>query len=144
LPNGSGLSRQARLSPEAMVRALRAIREDFVVGPELIAALPLLGVDGTLTAFRRSAARGQVRAKTGTLAGATCLSGYVMVQGRGLYFSFMGARIRHLYRLRRRHVAMIEALRRYLKTLGGRAAPRLDTPSRSDPRDPHSLQTGRR
>jgi D-alanyl-D-alanine carboxypeptidase/D-alanyl-D-alanine-endopeptidase (penicillin-binding protein 4) len=116
LPNGSGLARRARISPSAMARALLAIHRDFAFGPELLAGLPLLGVDGTLRYFKRATARGSVRAKTGTLAGTSCLSGYVS-HGRQLaFFAFMGYRVRRLHRLRRRHVAMADAVRRYLRS----------------------------
>ena len=40
-------------------------------GPELLASLPLLGVDGTLrrAVYERSSVAGNVRAKSGTLTG---------------------------------------------------------------------------
>lgn len=116
LRNGSGLSRRSRFRPADMARLLRTIHRDFAFGPELLAGLPLAGGEGTLAGFyRRSSARGLVRAKTGTLSGASCLSGYVHAGEGWVYFSFMSARIRKVHRLRWRHVAMTATLAAYLR-----------------------------
>ena len=75
--DGSGLSRYNYLAPEAVVRILRAValRPDFDV---FYSALPIAGVDGTLSGrMRGTAAEGNVRAKTGFISNARALSGYV-------------------------------------------------------------------
>jgi D-alanyl-D-alanine carboxypeptidase/D-alanyl-D-alanine-endopeptidase (penicillin-binding protein 4) len=55
------------------------------------AALPIGGVDGTLKSrFKNTAAQNNVRAKTGTLTGASSLSGYVTTRaGEHLAFSIL-------------------------------------------------------
>jgi len=75
LVDGSGLSRADRVTPRALVAALQAAAADFSLAPELRAALPIAGQDGTLRArFREGPA--PVRAKTGYLDGVVALSGY--------------------------------------------------------------------
>ncbi|MDE3129123.1 MAG: D-alanyl-D-alanine carboxypeptidase/D-alanyl-D-alanine-endopeptidase [Gemmatimonadota bacterium] len=88
LRDGSGLSRYDYLSPETIVRVLAAM----AASPDsaaFIAALPVAGVDGTLERrMRGTAAEGNVRAKTGSLAGARSLSGYATTaDGRRVVFS---------------------------------------------------------
>jgi D-alanyl-D-alanine carboxypeptidase/D-alanyl-D-alanine-endopeptidase (penicillin-binding protein 4) len=73
--DGSGLAARNRVSPRALVDALRIARASFAFGPELESALPIAGRDGTLTR-RANGAANAVRAKTGLLAGAASLSGY--------------------------------------------------------------------
>jgi D-alanyl-D-alanine carboxypeptidase/D-alanyl-D-alanine-endopeptidase (penicillin-binding protein 4) len=75
--DGSGLSRYNYLAPEAIVRLLRAValRSDFEV---FYNALPIAGVDGTISGrMRGTAAEANVRAKTGFISNARALSGYV-------------------------------------------------------------------
>lgn len=72
--NGAGLSRDARISAHALGRMLQAAWRSPVM-PELLASLPLAGVDGTL---RRSALRpGSAHLKTGSLRDVAALAGYV-------------------------------------------------------------------
>ena len=80
LDNGSGLSRQARCTPLWLARLLYDAFHSPVM-PELMASLPIAGVDGTL---RQSRARpGQAHLKTGTLRDASGVAGYVLdAQGR--------------------------------------------------------------
>jgi len=73
--DGSGLSYENRASPRALVAALLFARDSFSLGPELVAALPIAGTDGTLRR-RAGGARGRVRAKTGLLTQVVGLSGY--------------------------------------------------------------------
>ncbi len=75
LDNGAGLSREARISAEALGRMLqRAWAAPFM--PEYVASLPIVGVDGTL---RRNTSRaaGQAHLKTGSLRDVMALAGYV-------------------------------------------------------------------
>lgn len=80
LDNGSGLSRQARCTPLWLARLLHDAFHSPVM-PELMASLPIAGVDGTL---RQSQARpGRAHLKTGTLRDASGVAGYVLdAQGR--------------------------------------------------------------
>ncbi|MBW2713719.1 MAG: D-alanyl-D-alanine carboxypeptidase/D-alanyl-D-alanine-endopeptidase, partial [Deltaproteobacteria bacterium] len=87
--DGSGLSRNNRVSPRTFVQTLRVADRSFAWGPELIAALPIAGMDGTLEK-RANGAVGSVRAKTGLLTGVTGLSGFVHARdGDGMIFSIL-------------------------------------------------------
>ncbi len=84
LENGSGYSDQTRISAQQLVAILVRAYRDFSLRPELIASLPILGVDGTARRYKAApAVRGRGRGKTGTLNGVTSLAGYVpMADGR--------------------------------------------------------------
>ena len=72
--NGAGLSREARISAQALGRMLQAAWASPVM-PELLASLPIVGVDGTL---RRSNSRaGTAHLKTGSLRDVMAVAGYV-------------------------------------------------------------------
>lgn len=89
LADGSGLSRENRVSPRLLVAALRRAEKAFGFGPELVAALPLAAADGTLEK-RAAGAAGRVRAKTGLLSGVTGLSGFARSPGgRDVVFSVL-------------------------------------------------------
>jgi D-alanyl-D-alanine carboxypeptidase/D-alanyl-D-alanine-endopeptidase (penicillin-binding protein 4) len=87
---GSGLSRRALVTPNAIVGLLR-----FMGGhrhADLYSeALPIAGVDGTLrNRMKGTAAERSVRAKTGTIGNVNTLSGYVITTaGERLAFSLM-------------------------------------------------------
>jgi D-alanyl-D-alanine carboxypeptidase/D-alanyl-D-alanine-endopeptidase (penicillin-binding protein 4) len=88
--DGSGLSRYDYLTPEAIVRVLDAMRRspNFQLFYD---ALPVAGVDGTLrTRMGGTPAENNVHAKTGSVANARSLSGYVRAAGgRMLIFSML-------------------------------------------------------
>jgi len=72
--NGAGLSRDARLTAQALGRMLQVAWASPVM-PELVASLPISGVDGTL---RRSQSRaGTAHLKTGSLRDVMAVAGYV-------------------------------------------------------------------
>ncbi|GAA4427511.1 D-alanyl-D-alanine carboxypeptidase/D-alanyl-D-alanine endopeptidase [Acidovorax lacteus] len=72
--NGAGLSREARITPQALARMLQSAWVSPVM-PELVASLPVAGVDGTL---RRSQSRpGTAHLKTGSLRDVMSIAGYV-------------------------------------------------------------------
>ncbi len=73
--NGSGLSREERISAAALARMLQVAWRSPAM-PELVASLPAAGVDGTL---RRRALRsgGSAHLKTGTLRDAAGVAGFV-------------------------------------------------------------------
>jgi len=80
--NGSGLYGATEVSAKQLVTLLRAAHEDYRIGPDLVASLPVGGEDGTLARrWHGRAAAGRVRAKTGTLEKVTTLAGYVAVDG---------------------------------------------------------------
>lgn len=89
--NGSGLFSATEVSANQLVTLLRGAHADFRVGPDFVASLPVGGMDGTLARrWSKSAARGRVRAKTGTLAAVTTLGGYVGVHtSRQLAFAIL-------------------------------------------------------
>lgn len=78
LDNGSGLSRQERISAANMNRLLLdAWRSPLM--PEFIASLPLAGTDGTMKRrLQNAGAAGRAHIKTGTLNGVRTAAGYVL------------------------------------------------------------------
>jgi len=88
--DGSGLSDNDLLTPETIVRVLDRIQRDTAF-PTYYNALPIAGVDGTLDKrMKGTPAEGNVHAKTGTLAKARNLSGYVTTaDGERLIFSIL-------------------------------------------------------
>jgi serine-type D-Ala-D-Ala carboxypeptidase/endopeptidase (penicillin-binding protein 4) len=88
--DGSGLSRYDYISPRSTVRVLDAMRRS----PHFRAyydAMPIAGVDGTIrNRMKGTPAEGNVHAKTGSVAMARSLSGYVTTaNGKMLIFSFL-------------------------------------------------------
>jgi len=77
LENGSGLSRNERVSAATLAAILRAAWASPVMS-ELISSLPLLAVDGTLRTRRASGAGGHAHLKGGTLDGVQAMAGYVL------------------------------------------------------------------
>ncbi len=76
LDNGSGLSRQERITPQGLARMLQTAYASSVM-PELMTSLPITGVDGTLRRSKSRVSQGLAHLKTGTLRDATALAGYV-------------------------------------------------------------------
>jgi D-alanyl-D-alanine carboxypeptidase/D-alanyl-D-alanine-endopeptidase (penicillin-binding protein 4) len=111
--NGSGLGHQNRVSPAGMVELLRQLYFDPRMGPELMQSLSVGGVDGTTrNRFRGSSAARRVRAKTGTLTGVSCLSGYVGDGPDVLVFSILveGHRKRAVPSVRGAQVGAVNAM----------------------------------
>jgi serine-type D-Ala-D-Ala carboxypeptidase/endopeptidase (penicillin-binding protein 4) len=89
LINGSGLTRQARLSPDVLTAVLVDMASDGAVGHEFHASLAIAGLDGTLMR-RLTEEPGRLRGKTGTIDGVHCLAGYVDDKyGEQYAFAFM-------------------------------------------------------
>lgn len=77
LDNGSGLSRSERISPAQLAGLLRVAHAGRQA-PELLATLPIAGLDGTMSRrLKDGPAAGQARLKTGTLRDAVGLAGFV-------------------------------------------------------------------
>ena len=77
MDNGSGLSRSERIKP-AQLAAMLVAALDGKLAPELLTALPIAGVDGTLrNRLKGPATLGLARLKTGTLNNAVALAGVV-------------------------------------------------------------------
>jgi len=83
--DGSGLSRYNLISPSLLIKVLEYAYKDFTIYPEFISALPLSGVDGTLKKrMKGNRTERKVRAKTGTMSGVSCVSGYLSTQNNEL------------------------------------------------------------
>ncbi len=87
----SGLSRENKMSSQAMWKVLQHLRNDFQVQPEFLTSLPIAGIDGTLKKrMKNSPAERWVRAKTGYLNGVVSLAGYAGLRdGNVVTFSFI-------------------------------------------------------
>jgi D-alanyl-D-alanine carboxypeptidase/D-alanyl-D-alanine-endopeptidase (penicillin-binding protein 4) len=88
--DGSGLSREALVTPQAVVKLLEYMSrsprfEDFYN------SLPVAGVDGTLAErLRHTPAEGRIHAKTGSIEHVNALSGYMdLPSGKRLAFSII-------------------------------------------------------
>ncbi len=75
ISNGSGLSRDSRLTARTFGRLLQAAWASPVM-PELMSSLPVAGVDGTLRKFKSGPGRAHL--KTGTLRDVVGIAGYVL------------------------------------------------------------------
>ena len=91
IADGSGLSLYNYLTAEAETMLLRYAWQRPAVRENLLPALPIAGVDGTLkNRLKETAAEGNVKAKTGTVSGVNALAGYcVSAQGHQLCFAIM-------------------------------------------------------
>lgn len=72
--NGAGLSREARITPAALARMLQSAWASPVM-PELLASLPIAGVDGTMR--RSQSTAGNAHIKTGSLRDVMARAGFV-------------------------------------------------------------------
>jgi serine-type D-Ala-D-Ala carboxypeptidase/endopeptidase (penicillin-binding protein 4) len=78
IDNGSGLSRDTRVSAALLARVLQRAWSSAVM-PELMASLPVAGLDGTLRRTRANATTtGRAHLKTGSLRDVQALAGYVL------------------------------------------------------------------
>jgi D-alanyl-D-alanine carboxypeptidase/D-alanyl-D-alanine-endopeptidase (penicillin-binding protein 4) len=89
--NGSGLFAASEVTARQLITLLSAAHEDYRIGPDLLASLPIGGVDGTLAKrWHGHAAQGRVRAKTGTLDRVVTLAGYLGADsGKPLAFAIL-------------------------------------------------------
>lgn len=91
LYNPSGLTRDNKMSANAVWMVLKHLRNDFRVQPEFLTSLPIAGVDGTLKRrMKNGVAERWVRAKTGFLTGVVTLAGYAgRADGQVVTFTFI-------------------------------------------------------
>jgi D-alanyl-D-alanine carboxypeptidase/D-alanyl-D-alanine-endopeptidase (penicillin-binding protein 4) len=75
IDNGSGLSREVRVSANLMARVLQRAWGSSVM-PELVSSLPVTGTDGTLK--RSTATAGRAHLKTGSLRDVAAVAGFVL------------------------------------------------------------------
>ena len=91
IADGSGMSRENKVSPETLVRWMAMMAEQPRIGDEFVRSLATVG-SGTLTRrFREYKPRNTLFAKSGAIDGVRCLSGYVVHEpsGRAVAFSVM-------------------------------------------------------
>ncbi len=86
IADGSGVSRYNLLSAAQILSVLKYM---YTEAPEVFLlyymSLPVAGIDGTLKSrMNNNAATGKVHAKTGTLQGVSCLSGYIIAKNKHL------------------------------------------------------------
>ena len=87
--DGSGLSRYNLLTPRHLVRLLTALEQE-IGRDRLLTLLPEGGTSGTIASRFANRREPYVWAKTGSLSGVVCVSGFLRTQrGRWLVFSFM-------------------------------------------------------
>lgn len=85
IDNGSGLSRDARISADVMADLLQHAWRSPTM-PEFVSSMAILGVDGTLKRrLRNNDARGYANMKTGALKNARAIGGYVLSQSGKRY-----------------------------------------------------------
>ncbi len=91
IADGSGLSLYNYVTPEMELRFLKYAYERRDIYDHLRPSLPIAGEDGTLkNRMQKTAAAGNVYAKTGTVSGVSCLAGYCTApNGHILCFSIM-------------------------------------------------------
>ncbi|MBE3133136.1 MAG: D-alanyl-D-alanine carboxypeptidase/D-alanyl-D-alanine-endopeptidase, partial [Acidobacteria bacterium] len=91
LADGSGLSRYNYVTAETLVRVLRRMATEPRHATAFEATLPVVGKDGTLARrMTGTAAEGNAKAKTGSIANVRALSGYVTTRdGERLVFSII-------------------------------------------------------
>jgi D-alanyl-D-alanine carboxypeptidase/D-alanyl-D-alanine-endopeptidase (penicillin-binding protein 4) len=91
IADGSGLSLYNYVSPELEVAFLRYVYRNGNIYSQLLPSMPIAGVDGTLeNRMRTGFARGNVKAKTGTVTGVSALAGYLTAaNGHRLCFSII-------------------------------------------------------
>jgi D-alanyl-D-alanine carboxypeptidase/D-alanyl-D-alanine-endopeptidase (penicillin-binding protein 4) len=75
--DGSGLSRQNRMTANQIVSVLEHVHDDLSIYPEFISALGVMGLDGNVRKRMNSVKDShKARVKTGTLNSVSALSGY--------------------------------------------------------------------
>ncbi|MCL2825296.1 MAG: D-alanyl-D-alanine carboxypeptidase/D-alanyl-D-alanine-endopeptidase [Polyangiaceae bacterium] len=90
LVNGSGLFDTNRLTARSLAILLRSVYQNPELNAEFMRHLAVGGEDGTLRSrFREKSVKGKVRAKTGTLASVTSLSGYLITGKSRIGFSII-------------------------------------------------------
>lgn len=89
--NGSGLSRDNRISANALTQTLTYAWRDSEIRKPFLETLPIAGIDGTLRRrLLTPELAGNVRAKTGTLNDTCALTGYLKTKsGKDLAFTIL-------------------------------------------------------
>ena len=78
IENGSGLSRQERISADSLNRLLLDLWQHPLM-PEMIASLPIVGIDGTMKKrLKETGVSGRAHIKTGTINGVKSIAGFAL------------------------------------------------------------------
>lgn len=77
ITDGSGLSKENRLSARTLVTVLRSAWNDFEVGPEFVASLKIIGGEPWELSVKDPNLARRIRCKTGHLAGVNSVCGYL-------------------------------------------------------------------
>jgi D-alanyl-D-alanine carboxypeptidase/D-alanyl-D-alanine-endopeptidase (penicillin-binding protein 4) len=117
MTNGSGLYDSNHFSPQQITTVLRSASRDFRMSAEFLSSLAVAGTDGTIAhRMAGTLAERYVRAKTGTLASVSCLSGFAGSPGRvPLVFSILMNDIPNAAEARRIQDRVAELLVAYLE-----------------------------
>ena len=123
--DGSGLSFYNLITADVITRLLDFMSRQDSLFPLFYASLPIAGVDGTLSdRMQGTLAEGNVRAKTGSISGASSLSGYVTTRdGERLAFSMLMQNFIYPARLYRQAQDRIAALLASFSRTRGLAIP---------------------
>ncbi len=79
IADGSGLSRDNRITPRTLVGLLQYMYQDQTLGAPLLDSLAVGGQDGTLRKRFKKKMAGRVYGKSGYIKGVSCLSGYLII-----------------------------------------------------------------
>lgn len=101
--DGSGVSLYNYISPRLMVETLEYAYRHNNIFPHLYDALPISGVDGTLSwRMTEKNMRSRVRAKTGSVKGVSSLAGYIKTNsGHALCFCIINQNVMKIGKARR-------------------------------------------
>ena len=77
ITDGSGLSKDNRISARTLAIVLRAAHNDFEVGPEMVASMKIIGGDPWKLHIKDPNLARRIRCKTGHLNGVTSVCGYL-------------------------------------------------------------------
>ncbi len=90
IEDGSGLSKENRISPRAFVKLLGHVHSNPATAQVYLASLAEPGEEGTLKKrFADLKIRGEIHAKTGYILGVNCLTGYLVEPDRTIAFSIL-------------------------------------------------------
>lgn len=90
ITDGSGLSKENRLSARTLAIVLRAAWHDFEVGPEMVGSLKIIGGEPFRLHIKDAALARRIRVKTGHLNGVWSACGYLQTRdGRGHVFAII-------------------------------------------------------
>lgn len=90
ITDGSGLSKENRLSAKTLATVLRAAAHDFEVGPEFVSSLKVLGGEPWALAWKKPELDRRIRYKTGHVDEVTSMCGYLqMPDGKQRVFAII-------------------------------------------------------